>query len=383
VDDAATGQTWTHAYDARGRRVAQTAPEKDRANTWAGDNRVGEYAAGAQVARFTYGAALDDAIHVDREGTRAHIHADALGTVVTASSTAGVELVTCEYDAFGALRSASGGFENDLAFTGRVRDTTGLLYYRARFYDPALGRFLNPDPIRFEGGINFYAYANNNPTTLTDPTGEVIPIALVAALPYVVGAVVGAATAVGSELIVNPEATGGELLTAGALGATLGVASGGLGSAVTSGLLRNAGINTARGLTGQVARQHGLAIANATTAGGTVAGAGAGAVANIFSQFNDSEPFNPVELGAFTASGAFAGFIGGATAALPFAAAPASSSLVTVGAAVTGDVFGTIASAEVGFGIGSSLGILFSDAAPPSSPIPVPPPITDCVKGGC
>jgi len=233
VQDAATGQTWTHAYDARGRRVAQTAPEKDRAYTWAGDNRVGEYAAGAQVARFTYGAALDDAIHVARDGTSAHLHADALGTVVSASSDSGVELVSYAYDAFGALRSSSGSFENDLAFTGRVHDTSGLLYYRARFYDPALGRFLNPDPIRFEGGINFYAYAGNNPTTLTDPTGEV-------AAPIVFGAILGGAVAYRDARKDNPNADffSREILGEVAIGATIGGTGGLVGAGVSGGLAR-------------------------------------------------------------------------------------------------------------------------------------------------
>jgi len=44
-------------------------------------------------------------------------------------------------------------------------------YYRARYYDPASGRFLSEDPIGFSGGINFYEYAGNAPTMLVDPRG--------------------------------------------------------------------------------------------------------------------------------------------------------------------------------------------------------------------
>jgi RHS repeat-associated protein len=49
-------------------------------------------------------------------------------------------------------------------------------YYRARYYDPKLGRFLSEDPIRFDGGINFYAYVGNNPVTATDPSGLKIQV---------------------------------------------------------------------------------------------------------------------------------------------------------------------------------------------------------------
>ena len=45
-------------------------------------------------------------------------------------------------------------------------------YYRARYYDPKIGRFISEDPIRFLGGdINLYAYVWNRPTTLVDPEG--------------------------------------------------------------------------------------------------------------------------------------------------------------------------------------------------------------------
>jgi RHS repeat-associated protein len=44
-------------------------------------------------------------------------------------------------------------------------------YYRARYYDPQKGRFLNEDPIRFAGSVNFYSYVSNNPVVRIDPSG--------------------------------------------------------------------------------------------------------------------------------------------------------------------------------------------------------------------
>ena len=58
------------------------------------------------------------------------------------------------------------------ALTGREWDAeTNLYYYRARYYDPSGGRFISEDPIRFQGGINLYAYANDNPVRFLDPWG--------------------------------------------------------------------------------------------------------------------------------------------------------------------------------------------------------------------
>ena len=49
--------------------------------------------------------------------------------------------------------------------------TTGASYYRARYYDPTLGRFVSEDPIGFDGGIDFYAYVDNDVTKSRDPLG--------------------------------------------------------------------------------------------------------------------------------------------------------------------------------------------------------------------
>jgi len=48
---------------------------------------------------------------------------------------------------------------------------TNLYYYRARYYDPIVGRFLTEDPTRYRAGTNFYVYASNNPITFNDPMG--------------------------------------------------------------------------------------------------------------------------------------------------------------------------------------------------------------------
>jgi RHS repeat-associated protein len=59
-----------------------------------------------------------------------------------------------------------------LGYTGRELDPeTGMYYYRARYYDPEIGRFLGEDPLGFEAGVNFYTYVSNNPINFNDPMG--------------------------------------------------------------------------------------------------------------------------------------------------------------------------------------------------------------------
>jgi RHS repeat-associated protein len=76
-----------------------------------------------------------------------------------------------KYAAFGTVQSSTGSSPNRLKYTGREDDGNGLMYYRARSYDSVIGRFISEDPKGFSAGINFYAYVDNNPINLNDPSG--------------------------------------------------------------------------------------------------------------------------------------------------------------------------------------------------------------------
>ncbi|HKV61522.1 MAG TPA: RHS repeat-associated core domain-containing protein [Candidatus Acidoferrum sp.] len=59
----------------------------------------------------------------------------------------------------------------DYRSSGESDSETGLYYYRARYYDPTVGRFMSEDPTGFKGGSNFYPYVTNDPANQTDPMG--------------------------------------------------------------------------------------------------------------------------------------------------------------------------------------------------------------------
>ena len=74
-----------------------------------------------------------------------------------------------DYDSFG---NSAGTPTTGNSYTGRERDdVTGLMYYRARFYDPQVGRFTSQDPIGFAGGTNHFGYVGNNPLNSVDSLG--------------------------------------------------------------------------------------------------------------------------------------------------------------------------------------------------------------------
>ncbi len=68
-------------------------------------------------------------------------------------------------------------FEYHPRFPGQYFDReTNLHYNYFRYYEPETGRYVSPDPIGLEGGLNIYGYVEQNPLSLIDPTGEAPPI---------------------------------------------------------------------------------------------------------------------------------------------------------------------------------------------------------------
>ena len=98
-------------------------------------------------------------------------YADHLGSIIATADATGASTAIYTYGTFGESSLTTG---IRYGYTGqRSMAALGLLYYKARFYSPSLGRFLQPDPIGYADDLNLYAYVGNNPVNFTDPSGLV------------------------------------------------------------------------------------------------------------------------------------------------------------------------------------------------------------------
>jgi RHS repeat-associated protein len=132
---------------------------------------------GADGNVYIYGNDLTT--RFDASGNPAYYHHDALGSVRAMSNNGGQRTDAYQYATFGGVREHSGSATQPFQFTGEPTDpSTSLIYLRARYYDPQLGRFISPD--FFPGfatdpqSANPYPYTQNNPIIYTDPEGEAV-----------------------------------------------------------------------------------------------------------------------------------------------------------------------------------------------------------------
>src|SRR5437868_4225396 len=93
----------------------------------------------------------------------------------------GVVTASFRYRAYGAISQSSGASAPTyLGYAGQLQDPSGLLYMRARWYDPATGRFTSRDlalgDLALPASINVYSYANTNPLAFRDPTGLTVAL---------------------------------------------------------------------------------------------------------------------------------------------------------------------------------------------------------------
>jgi len=171
------GTTANYRYDGLGRRVEKEIiaggtvvtryvyDNEDILLELNGSNNI--------VARYTHGPGIDEPLILEKNNQSFFYHADGLGSITEMTNQSGTVVQRYAYSSFGKIESQlSPNFLQSYTYTARELDAeTGLYYYRARYYDGSMGRFLQNDPIGFSGGINLYGYVGNNPVGRIDPYG--------------------------------------------------------------------------------------------------------------------------------------------------------------------------------------------------------------------
>lgn len=157
-------------YDAFNRRISKTVNGTQTGYMYDGVNPVQEQSAGSVTVNLLTGGIDEYFTRRTDAGTQSYL-TDALGSTVALSDSNGGLATHYMYDAYGNTSSSGTASDNSFQYTGRENDGTGLYYYRARYYDPHSGRFVQSDPIGFDGGLNLYAYVEGDPLTQIDPLG--------------------------------------------------------------------------------------------------------------------------------------------------------------------------------------------------------------------
>ncbi len=156
-----------YAYNPNGFRNIKTVGGSTKYFVYNGMNIVYEYSESvADGVAYYYG--LNRTHNSEGEIYLYNAHGDVVQLVKD-----NAVIVSYTYDAFGNLTSQVGESDNPFLYCGEYYDAETQTYYlRARYYNPANGRFNAEDPVK--DGFNWYAYCGNNPIMYVDPTGLIM-----------------------------------------------------------------------------------------------------------------------------------------------------------------------------------------------------------------
>ena len=190
----------TYAYDPQDRRVRKTTLDATHLYFYDGWNLVREEivtAAGTETVEYFWGRDLSGTlegsggvgglVYLKRGGNVYIPLYDANGNIIAYLDANGSTVAEYFYDAFGNCVSATGALADFFRFqysTKYVDSESGLIYYGYRYMHPILGRWLTPDPLEEQGGLNLYSFCANNGENEIDPLGELNTIT---ALLYYMG----------------------------------------------------------------------------------------------------------------------------------------------------------------------------------------------------
>lgn len=231
-------------YDALGRRLEKTLNGRTTQYLYDGAQAIAELQGSAIGATYLTGLAIDEILARYSNGAERSQLTDALGSIIAQTREDRSIQNHYAYSAYGETLAAGTDEGNASQYTARENDQTGLYYYRARYYDPQLKRFVSEDPIGLAGGdTNLYRYTYNNPVNFFDPSGLWVAQAIGGTLGAIAGAVQAANTTPGGwsgsnwQNIAWGAGTGA---VAGIAGATVPATWGWIGSAIAGGAINGA-----------------------------------------------------------------------------------------------------------------------------------------------
>lgn len=172
VQPIGINQRIEYHYDALGRRKAKDSYGQLTFYLYSGNHAIAEYDAELNLThKVIYAPGIDRPVAFIKNSQIYYYHQDEVGSVVALSNSAGQLVETYSYSPFGESNDIS-VVGNPLRYTARHWDEDAQLYYnRARYYNPELGRFIQPDPLGYADGLNIYAYVGNDPLNFVDPLG--------------------------------------------------------------------------------------------------------------------------------------------------------------------------------------------------------------------
>jgi RHS repeat-associated protein len=163
------GASASFQYDPFGRRVSKTIGGMTQ-YLYDGPNPVQEIS-GTTASANLLAAGVDEYFQrTDTAGARNFL-TDALGSTLALADSSGALQTQYTFEPFGSTSTTGTATTNSFAYTGRELDATGLYYYRARYYSPALQRFVSEDPVAVRDSGSLYSYVENSPVELVDPFG--------------------------------------------------------------------------------------------------------------------------------------------------------------------------------------------------------------------